>query len=143
MRLRLFPALAAVFIGLPLLDAVVLILLGRWLTFWPTVALVLISGFVGAGLAKREGTRVWRQIQQEWLQGRVPAQGMIDGAIIFVAGGLLAAPGFITDLLGLSLLLPPVRRPIKAWLRRKVERMIVAQYSTTFEPPRVVPEPQD
>jgi UPF0716 protein FxsA len=128
-RIRLFPALAALFIGLPLLDVLLLLVLGRWLTFWPTVLLVILSGFLGAGLAKQQGLRVWRQIQLDLAEGRMPAQGVLDGVIILVAGGMLTAPGFITDLLGLALLFPAVRAPIKVWLRRKVEGMF---YQTTL-----------
>ncbi|HEU4752233.1 MAG TPA: FxsA family protein [Armatimonadota bacterium] len=128
MRIRLFPALAAVFIGLPLLDALVLILLGRYMGFWTTLALVLISGFLGAGLAKSQGTAVWRGIQRDLAEGRVPAQGLVDGAIIMVAGGLLAAPGFVTDILGLVLLIPAVRVPVKNYLRRRIEQAVVRHY---------------
>ena len=124
MRVRLFPALLALFIGLPLLDVILLVFLGRYLGFWTTVALVLISGFVGAGLAKTQGIRVWRGIQRDLHEGRVPAQGLVDGAIILVAGGMLSAPGFVTDILGLLLLVPAIRTPIKAWLRRKLERAV-------------------
>jgi UPF0716 protein FxsA len=128
MRVRLFPALAALFIGLPLLDMVVLIMLGRWLTPWVAILLVIVSGFVGAGLAKRQGLRVWGEIQRDLASGRVPAQGLVDGVIILVAGGMLAAPGFITDFLGLSLLFPQVRAPLKAWLRKKLEGMVAVRY---------------
>ena len=124
LRPRLFPALVAFFVGLPLLDLVVVILLGRYIGLWQTVALVIISGFAGAWLAKRQGMAVWRGIQRDMAEGRVPAQGLVDGAILLVAGGMLSAPGFITDVLGLALLIPAVRAPIKAWLRKKLEQMI-------------------
>src|SRR5262245_21388694 len=98
MRLRLFPSHAALFIGLPLLDVLLLLVLGRYMGFWTTVALVLISGFLGAWMAKQQSGRVWRQIQVDLGAGRVPSQGILDGVIILVAGGMLAAPGFVTDL---------------------------------------------
>ena len=124
MRVRLFPALAALFIGLPLLDTLVLVVLGRYIGFWETLALVIFSGFLGAGLAKRQGLRVWQGIRRDLAEGRVPAQGLVDGAIILVAGGMLAAPGFLTDMLGLALLVPAVRAPIKGYLRRRLEAMV-------------------
>jgi len=127
MRVRLFPALSALFIGLPLLDSLLLIFFGRYLGFWQTVAMVLISGFAGAGLAKSQGLRVWRSIQRDLAEGRVPSQGLMDAVIILVAGGLLMAPGFITDILGLALLVPAVRVPIKTFLRRRMEGMTVRQ----------------
>jgi UPF0716 protein FxsA len=128
MRLRLFPALAGLFIGLPLLDTLVLVVLGRYIGFWETIAMVLLSGLLGAGLAKRQGLRVLAQMQRDMAEGRVPAQGLVDAAIILVAGGMLAAPGFITDIVGLALLVPAVRVPIKNSLRRRLETMVVRRY---------------
>ena len=125
MRLRLFPSLLALFVGLPLLDVLLLVGLGQYLTFWPTVGLVILSGFVGAALAKSQGRSVWFGIQRDLAEGRVPSQGLLDAVIILVAGGMLAAPGFITDILGLALLLPATRVPIKAYLRRRLEGMVV------------------
>jgi UPF0716 protein FxsA len=128
MRVRLFPALALLFIGLPLLDTVLLVILGRYIGFWQTVALVIASGFLGAWLAKSQGLRVWRGIQRDLSEGRVPAQGLVDGAIILVAGGMLTAPGFITDILGLLLLVPQIRAPIKLYLRQRLERIVAQHY---------------
>ena len=124
MRVRIFPILAALFIGLPLLDLAILTMLGRNMGFWPTVLVVLVSGFLGAGLAKSQGLRVWHGIRQDLSEGRVPSQGLMDAVIILVAGGMLAAPGFITDILGLALLFPAVRAPLKAFARRRLERAI-------------------
>src|SRR5688572_8514305 len=111
MRVRLFPALLALFVGLPLLDVVLLVFLGGKMGFWMTVALVVISGFAGAWLAKQQGLWVWQSIQRDLNEGRMPSQGLMDAVIILVAGGMLAAPGFVTDLLGLALLFPVVRAP--------------------------------
>ncbi len=121
-RSRLTLILTALFVGLPLLDVVLLTFLGGKLGFWPTVGLVLLSGFAGVGLAKSQGLSVWRSITRDMAEGRPPAQGVIDAVLILVAGGMLMAPGFITDVLGLSLLLPAVRAPIKTLVRREVER---------------------
>lgn len=125
MRIRLFPALAALFIGVPLLDSLLLIFFGQYLGFWNTIGFVLLSGFAGAGLAKSQGLRVWYGIRRDLAEGRVPAQGLMDAVIILVAGGLLMAPGFVTDLLGLALLVPAVRLPIKTLMRRSLERTAV------------------
>lgn len=127
-RLRLFPVLTALFVGLPLLDVVLLTFLGTKVGLLETVVLVVVSGVVGAWLAKSQGLRVWHGIQRDLAEGRVPAQGLMDSVIILIAGGMLMAPGFITDLLGLALLLPAVRAPIKGYLRRRLESMVVRQY---------------
>ena len=124
MRVRLFPGLLALFVGLPLLDTLLLVVLGQMLTFWPTVALVIISGVAGASLAKHQGRSVWLSIQRDLAQGRVPSQGLLDAVIVLVAGGMLMAPGLLTDILGLLLLFPAVRAPIKGYLRRRLEHML-------------------
>ncbi len=129
---RLFRILAALFIGLPLLDTLLLVFLGRYIGFWTTIAVVIISGFLGAGLAKSQGLQVWWNIQRDLSEGRVPAQGIVDGVIILVAGGMLMAPGFITDILGLALLVPAVRAPIKAQLRRRAERAFLSTSRSPF-----------
>jgi UPF0716 protein FxsA len=125
MRVRLFPALAALFIGLPMLDVILLLFLGRYIGFWTSLAFVIASGLLGAWLAKREGVRVWYSIQRDLAEGRMPSQGVMDGVLILVAGGLLAAPGFVTDILGMALLVPTVRVPIKAFLRRRLEEAML------------------
>ena len=125
MRIRAFPLLSALFIGFPLLDSLLLILFGKYLGFWATLAMVIVSGFVGAGLAKSQGFQVLRGIQRDLSQGQVPTQGLMDAVIILVAGGLLMAPGFLTDLVGLALLVPVCRRPIKAIMRRRAEQLIL------------------
>ena len=128
MRIRPFPALVLLFTGLPLLDVVLLTFLGQYMGFWTTIGLVILSGLLGAGLAKSQGTAVLRGIQRDLAEGRVPAQGLMDSILILVAGGMLMAPGFITDILGLALLVPAVRAPIKAYLRRRLEGMVVQGY---------------
>lgn len=132
MRLRLFPALIALFVGLPMLDVILLVFLGGHLGFWTTVALVIVSGVAGAWLAKQQGLWVWQSIQRDLAQGRMPSQGVMDAVIILVAGGMLAAPGFVTDLLGLALLFPMVRAPIKTYLRRRMETMVVPRGPMPF-----------
>ncbi|MBM3460345.1 MAG: FxsA family protein [Armatimonadetes bacterium] len=130
MRFRLFPTLVALFVGLPLADTLLLVFLGQFVGFWQTVGLVILSGFLGAGLAKREGLQVFRRIQQELAQGIPPSQGVMDAALILTAGGMLAAPGFLTDILGLALLFPRVRAPLKALARKQIEQRMVVRTFT-------------
>jgi UPF0716 protein FxsA len=128
-RFRVFPALVALFVGLPLLDLVLVVLLGRYIGLWQTIGLAIVSGVAGAWLAKQQGRAVWTGIQSDLAAGRVPSQGLLDGMIVLVAGGMLASPGFVTDLLGLALLIPPVRTPIKAFLRRRFEEGVMRTYT--------------
>lgn len=103
---------------LPLVDLWVLLAIGRAVGFWPTVALVIATGFIGAWLAKREGRRVvdgWRRALRD---GRVPEEGVLSGALVLAGGVLLVSPGVITDVLGLLFLFPPTRRLATAAIRR-------------------------
>jgi UPF0716 protein FxsA len=121
---NLLAILTALFIGVPLLDTVTLVLVGRYVGLFPTIAMVILSGVIGARLARQQGLTVWRSIQADLAAGRVPEQGVIDCVLILLAGGMMLAPGFLTDIAALLLLLPPVRKPIKRWVRRRLEKLI-------------------
>jgi UPF0716 protein FxsA len=128
MLFRLF----LLFVGLPLVELGLLVEIGRWLGLLPTLAIVLTTGAVGAALARHEGFHVWLDIQHELQQGRMPVANMLDGFMILMGGVLLLTPGLITDLLGLSLLLPVSRRFYKNRLRRRLERMMQSGQVTMF-----------
>ena len=100
----------------PLLELSLLILLGDLMGLQATVGLVFITGFAGAYLAKREGLRVLKEWQHSISQAALPSDGIMNGALVLVGGILLITPGVLTDVLGMSLLLPPSRR----WIGRKV-----------------------
>lgn len=119
-RPRLFSLLTFLFVGLPLLDSVALVLLGSRMGFWPTIALTLLSGVVGAWLAKQQGRAVWTAIRRDLSSARIPDQGVLDGVCILVAAGMLMAPGFLTDFVALALLLPAVRTPLTAYARQRL-----------------------
>lgn len=114
--------LALMFIVVPILELVILIRLGQLMGLWPTVALVLATGLVGATLARMEGLRVLLQLQRELAAGRLPTQAMLDGISVMIGGVLLLTPGILTDLAGLSLLFPPTRRGIQWWVRKRLEK---------------------
>lgn len=116
--------LALVFVVLPIVDLWLLLRLGDHLGFWPTLGLAVGSGFLGAWLAKREGGRVIRSWLRSFQTFQPPERGVIDGVLVIAGAALLAAPGLLTDVLGLALLVPWTRRPF-AWLvRRRVDRYL-------------------
>jgi UPF0716 protein FxsA len=121
---KLLRILMALFIGVPLLDTVTLVIVGRYLGFWSTVAIVILSGVIGAQLARQQGFAAWRSLQDDLAAGRVPTQGLLDCVLILIAGGMMIAPGFLTDIAAILLLLPPVRAVVKRWARVKLERML-------------------
>ncbi len=110
---------------MPLLELWLLFQLSGVFGFWTTIAVVLLTGFVGAWLAKMQGWLTIIRIRSELAEGKLPAEAMGDGVMLLVAGVLLITPGVITDVVGLSLLLPPVRvvvrKILKAWLARNVK----------------------
>ena len=112
------------FIALPIAELWVLIQLGQAVGFWPTLAIVLGTGAIGAALAKSQGMRVLTEVQRELAAGRVPHRQVLDGMAVLVGGALLLTPGFITDVFGLALLFTPTRRLVQAAARRWLERQI-------------------
>ncbi len=108
----------------PLVELYLLIRIGAWIGALPTVLLVVVTGFVGAYLAKLQGFQVWMRIQYEVNAGRFPATSLLDGLLLFAAGLVLITPGIITDVLGFLLIIPATRAPIRDWLARKLRRMM-------------------
>jgi len=99
-------------------------------TGWPvSIAMVVVSGIVGAWLAKQSYRGVISKIRDRVGQGRMTSDLLTDGAMIFFAAGLLLTPGFITDIVGFSLLIPPCRRWYKTritnWVKRSFKFEIV------------------
>jgi UPF0716 protein FxsA len=108
-------------VALPVAEIALLIAIGRQVGLAATVALLLLTGLLGAFLARRQGVEVARKVQSEMAAGRAPAGQLVDGALILLAGVLLIIPGVLTDVLGFFCLLPAGRTLIKAWVRRRFE----------------------
>ncbi|HSW45123.1 MAG TPA: FxsA family protein [Phycisphaerae bacterium] len=121
MLLRLF----LLFTLVPVVELALLIKIGQHIGALQTIALLLLSGAIGAGLAKHEGLRTWRMIQDDLAHGRIPTDRLIDGLLILLAGALLITPGVITDGIGFALLLPPARRLVRAYLKKRFQSRIV------------------
>ncbi len=120
MLFRLF----LLFIGLPLVELALLIQLGQWVGLLPTIGLVVLTGVVGAALARSQGFQVWAAIQRELQEGRMPVGELMNGLLVLIGGVVLLTPGLITDVLGMLLLLPGTRSAFKTYLRRRLERML-------------------
>lgn len=116
-RGAIFLKLLLLFVVVPLIELVLLIWLAHVTSVMFTIALVIISGFVGASMAKHQGMVVWLQAQKELQMGRFPADSLIDGLIILIGGALLITPGVLTDLVGFSTLFPPLRAIYRTTLK--------------------------
>ena len=122
--MSLFGRLFALFLIVPVLDLALLVAVGERIGFWPTVATVVLTAFVGSALARREGTAAWQRVQARLGEGGLPGPELIDGLLILIAGVLLLTPGFLTDLAGLLGLLPPTRAVARRALRARFERAV-------------------
>lgn len=120
----MFLRLLALFILLPLAELALLILVGQWIGLGWTLAIVVLTGFLGAALARRQGLRAWLAIQRELREGRMPGSVLLDGLLILVGGIVLLTPGLLTDLFGFLLLVPATRSALKRVLRQRFERAI-------------------
>lgn len=125
----MFGRLLLLFILTPLVELWLLMLVSEHLGADTTIAMVLVTGFVGASLARRQGLQTWTSIQKETQQGRLPAASLVDAMMIFVAGVLLITPGIMTDFIGFSLLAPPVR----AFIRNRFRESIQLQAGSTIQ----------
>lgn len=101
-----------------------LLKIGEWTSWWVTVGLIFVPGIAGAWLAKREGARALREVQAALSLQREPTGAILDGVIVLVAGALLIAPGVLTDLTGIALLIPPVRRLAREYAKRRLRRYV-------------------
>jgi UPF0716 protein FxsA len=112
------------FIVVPFIELFVIIEVGRAVGAPATIGLLIAISVVGGWLVKREGLGALRRAQARMRMGEVPGSELIDGLLILFAGALLLTPGFLTDLLGISLLVPPVRSGLRRVARRSLHRRV-------------------
>ncbi|MCI0689710.1 MAG: FxsA family protein [Sporichthyaceae bacterium] len=124
MRLRLI--IAALFLIVPLLEIFIIIQVGRVIGPWWTVGLLIVESLIGAWLIKREGQRAWRALRDSIGTGRLPGRELADAALVLVGGTLLLTPGFVTDIVGFFLVLPPTRPIARRMLSWFINRRAVA-----------------
>jgi UPF0716 protein FxsA len=125
------PALAILFILVPVAELAVIIAVGKSIGVLTTLLLLLVFSLFGAWLAKREGLAAWRRFQLAMTEGRMPAREVADGAMILLAGALLLTPGFLTDLVGLLLLVPATRALARRWVPTLAGRRVVRRSRVT------------
>lgn len=108
-RFTMFRFLFILFIVVPIIEIMVLMNVGSWLGVWPTIAIVIITAWLGAKNVKQQGIATLNSVQAKMAQGEMPSDEIVAGLLLLVAGVLLMTPGFVTDFFGLSLLIPSVR----------------------------------
>jgi UPF0716 protein FxsA len=119
--------LVLMFIVVPIAELAVLIQVGQAIGVWWTILLLVADAVLGSMLARSQGRATWRRFNEALQDGRQPAREVLDGALVLFGGALLLTPGFITDVFGLLLLLPPTRALFRAMLvRRLMDRMLAS-----------------
>ena len=108
------------------MEIYILIEAGHIVGLAPTIGLIVTTGVAGAWLARDQGVEILRRIQEETSQGQMPATTLIDGALILIGGLLLLTPGFFTDALGFSFLVPLTRdlwrNGLNSWLQKQIKQ---------------------
>ncbi len=135
----MLPVLLLLFIVVPIAELAVIIAVGREIGVGPTVLVLLADAILGSMLARSQGRAAWRRFTEATQAGRPPAREVIDGALILFGGALLLTPGFLTDLLGILLLLPPTRAVARRVLVKRLAHRMVVSMTRPRPPPGPVP----
>lgn len=101
--------------AVPLLELALLIKLGQSIGFWSTVAVIVVTAGIGIAILNAQGMAAFRRASESLAEGKPPVEPAVDGFMLMIAGGLLLAPGLLTDIAGLLLLIPPLRRLAARW----------------------------
>lgn len=117
--------LAVLFLVVPLVELYVIIQVGQAIGALNTVGILLLDSLIGAWLMKREGLAVVRRLQTKIDHGEVPGSELVDAFLILFGGALMLTPGFVTDIIGMALLLPPVRIVVRRVLARRFKTIAV------------------
>jgi UPF0716 protein FxsA len=116
--------LVIVFIVVPIAEIYVIIKVGEAIGLIPTVILLLLDAILGSMLWRQQGRAAWIRFQRALAENRLPHKEVFDGVLIIFGGALLITPGFLTDILGAILLIPPTRAIVRAFASRTVRRRI-------------------
>ncbi|MDX6689001.1 MAG: protein FxsA [Solirubrobacteraceae bacterium] len=118
--------LVLLFIVVPIAELYVLIQVGQAIGVLPTIALLIADSILGAALMRSQGRAAWRRFNLALQEGRVPHREVLDGVLVIFGGALLLTPGFLSDILGLILLLPPTRAIVRTVLVRRFAGQIAS-----------------
>jgi UPF0716 protein FxsA len=118
--------LLLLFIAVPAVELILLIEIGQRVGTLATIGIIMGTGIVGASLARQQGMSTFARLRNDLADGRLPAEPIVDGVLILVAGAVLITPGVLTDLVGFLLLVPACRRLIKRVVKRRFERAMRA-----------------
>ena len=129
-------ALILIFVAVPLLELYVIIqVVGPAIGAPLTIALLAADSLAGAWLMKSQGRIVWQRFNDTLRAGAIPHREIVDGVLVIFGGAFLITPGFITDILGFILLIPPTRALVRRVVQRSLQRRAVFTVSRQQPPP--------
>src|SRR3954447_21015464 len=121
--------LILLFIVVPIVELFVIIQVGGAIGVLPTIALLIADSVLGSMLMRAQGRASWRRFNAALAEGRIPHREVLDGALVIFGGALLLTPGFVTDILGIVLLLPPTRVLVRGLIaRRLLPRLVISRF---------------
>lgn len=126
------PVLFLLFVAMPIIEISLLIQVGGAIGGWNTIAIVIVTAFLGAHFVRREGLSTLQSAQRKMQQNQLPGNEMIDGLMLVVAGVLLVTPGFITDIFGFLLVLPGSRHLIRRYVVNHMKVRVVTASNQSF-----------
>src|SRR3954453_5836628 len=121
----MLPLLVILFIVVPIAELYVIIQVGEAIGALPTIALLIADSVLGSLLMRTQGRSAWRRFNMALAEGRIPHREVLDGALVIFGGALLLTPGFLTDILGAILLLPPTRAVGRGVVARRILPRVV------------------
>jgi UPF0716 protein FxsA len=128
--------LVTAFVVVPLVEIYVLIQVGQVIGVWWTLLLLIADSIYGGWLIRHEGGRAWQALTNALNSGQMPAKELADAALILVGGTLMLSPGFVTDAMGIVLILPFTRPVARRVLTRVVSKRLVAGFVDVRQGPR-------
>ena len=133
-------ALVALFIVVPLAELYVILKVGDAIGAVWTILLLAVDSLIGSLLLRAQGRSVWGRFNETVASGRMPHREVVDGVLVIFGGAFLITPGFLTDIVGLLLLIPPTRALVRGILLRRLGRRVVVGATGTG---RVPEQPYD
>jgi UPF0716 protein FxsA len=111
-------------IVIPAAEIGLLLFSGKTIGVWQTLLLIILTGVIGAYLAKKQGLQTIRKMQEQLGNGQIPGDAVLDGICVFIGGTLLLTPGFISDIIGFLMLFPPTRKIFKFFMLNYLKKRI-------------------
>ena len=126
-------ALGLLFLLVPVAELYVIYKVGDAIGVWQTFLLLALDSVLGSLLLRAQGRSVWRRFNETMAAGRVPHRELIDGVLVIFGGAFLITPCFLTDIVGLVLLIPPTRAVVRRLVARRLGRRVVAESGEPFD----------